>query len=174
MERIRRGFRFLGSRHRYTVCVNRDMDRDHFHITLFSNASKHLYPDNKIATFTIQLEQPVILGPFEIWEVGLCEISSPSTMQVGDNTNALVYCDLIAPQFIGSDLVRFLRAFNTTWPNNYYAEYIYNNVYYGPVEKRMFRDIRIEILNLTGERVAFEDSKTPLKRVLHFRRVITH
>ena len=95
-------------------------------------------------------------------------------MPVGDNTNALVYCDLIAPQFIGSDLVRFLRAFNTTWPNNYYAEYIYNNVYYVPVEKRMFRDIRIEILNQTGEKVAFEDSKTTLKVVLHFRRVITH
>ena len=52
--------------------------------------------------------------------------------------------------------------------------YIYNDVYYVPVEKRMFRDIRIEILNLTGEKVAFEDSKTPLKVVLHFRRVIIH
>ena len=95
-------------------------------------------------------------------------------MQVENNTNALVYCDLIAPQFIGTNMVRFLRAFNTTWPDNYYAELIYNNVYYVPVEKGMFRNIRIEILNLTGERVAFEDRKTPLKVVLHFRRVITH
>jgi hypothetical protein len=150
------------------------MDRDHFYITLFSNASQHLYPDNKIAAFTIQLAQPVILDPSEIWEVGLCEISSPSTMQVENNTNALVYSDLIAPQFIGTDMVRFLRAFNTTWPDNYYAEYIYNNVYYVPVEKRMFRNIRIEIINLTGERVAFEDSKTPLKVVFHFLLVITH
>jgi len=38
----------------------------------------------------------------------------------------------------------------------------------------MFRDIRIEILNLSGERVPFTDGKTPLKVVLHFRRVITH
>jgi len=62
-------------------------------------------------------------------------------MQVENNTNALVYCDLIAHQFIGTDMVSFLRAFNTTWPDNYYAEYIYNNVYYVPVEKRMFRNI---------------------------------
>jgi len=95
-------------------------------------------------------------------------------MAVGDNTNALVYCDLIAPQFIGTDMVRFLRAFNTTWPADYDNEYLFDNVYYVPVEKRMFRDIRIEILNLTSERVAFKDSKAPLKVVLHFRRVITH
>jgi len=122
-------------------------------------------------------------------------------MPVGDNTNALVYCDLIAPQFIGTNMVRFLRAFNTTWPADYDTEcssivphdkfgqdiYIFirvligeisvqfiDNVYYVTVEKRMFRDIRIEILNLTVERVAFTDSMTPLKVVLHFRRVITH
>jgi len=128
MERIRHRIRFLGSRHRYTVCVNRDMDRDHFYITLFSNASQHLYPDNKIAAFTIQLAQPIILDPSEIWEVGLCEISSPSTMPVGDNTNALVYCDLIATQFIGTNMVRFLRAFNTTWPADYDTLYLYDNV----------------------------------------------
>ena len=101
------------------------MDRDHFYITLFSNASQHLYPDDKIAAFTIQLARPIILDPSEIWEVGLYEISSPSTVQVEVNTNALVYCDLIAPQFIGSNMVRFLRAFNATWPDHYYAEYIY-------------------------------------------------
>jgi len=150
------------------------MERDHFYITLFSNAYQHLYPYNKIAAFTIQLAQPVILDPSEIWDVGLYEISSPSTMQVEDNTNALVYCDLIATQFIVTDRVRILRAFNTTWPDYYYAEYIYYNVYYVPLEKRMFRDIRNQILNLTGEKVAFEDSKTPLNVVLHFRRVITH
>jgi len=174
MERIRRRFQFLGSRHRYTVCVNRDMHRDHFYITLFSNASQHLYPDNKITAFTIQLAQPIILDPSEIWEVGLCEIYSPSTMPVGDNTNVLVYGDLIAPQFIGTDMVRFLRAFNTTRPVDHDTDYLYDNVYYVSVEKRMFRDIRIEILNLTGERVAFKDRKTPLKVALHFRRVITH
>jgi len=174
MERIGRGFRFLGSRHRYRVCVNRDMDRDHFYITLLSNASQHIYPDNKIAAFTIQLAQPIMLDPSQILEVRLCELSNPSTLPLGDNTDALVYCDLIAPQLIGTTMVRFLRTFNTTWPADYDTEYIFENVYYVPVEKRMFRDIRIEILNLSDKRVAFKDSKTPLKVVLHFRRVITH
>jgi len=82
-------------------------------------------------------------------------------MPVGDNTNALVYCDLIAPQYIGTNMVRFVRAFNTTWPADYDTEYPFDNVYYVPVEKRIFRDIRIEILNLSGERVAFKIARPP-------------
>ena len=137
------------------------MDRDHFYITLFSNASQHIYPDNKITAFTIQLAQPIIHDPSEIWEDGLCELYNPSNLPVEDNTDALVYCDLIAPQFIGTTLVRFLRTFNTTWPADYDTEYIFDNVHYVPVEKRMFRDIRIEILNLSGERVALKIARPP-------------
>ena len=85
-----------------------------------------------------------------------------------------MYWDLIAPQFIGTTMVRFFRTFNIITPEDYGVEYQFKNVYYVPVEKRMFRDIRIEILNLAGERVPFIDGQTPLKVVLHFRRVITH
>jgi len=78
------------------------MDRDHFYITLFSNASQHIHPDNKIAAFTIQLAQPIRLDPSEIWEVGLFELSFSARQLRADNTAALVYCDLIAPQLIGT------------------------------------------------------------------------
>jgi len=81
--------------------------------------------------------------------------------------NALVYCDLIAPQFIGSDMVRIV-------PTDYDSEYLFENVYYVPVEKRTFRDIRIEIQNLSGDRISFRDSQTPLKVVVRFWRVVTH
>jgi len=150
------------------------MNRDHFYITLFSNASQHLYPDNKISAFTIQLAHPIILDPSEIWEVGLCELSFSERQLLEDNTDAVVYCDLIAPQLIGTTMVRFLRTFNIIVPEDYGVEYQFKNVYYVPLEKRMFRDIRIEILNLAGKRVPFNDSQTPLKVVLHFRRVVTH
>jgi len=71
-------------------------------------------------------------------------------------------------------MVIFFRTFNIFMPENYGGEYQFENVYYVPVEKRMFRDIRIEILNLSGERVPYTDGKTSLMVVLHFRRVITH
>jgi len=150
------------------------MIRDHFYITLFSNVSQHMYPDNKIAAFTIQLAQPIILDPSEIWEVRLCELSFSERQLLEDNTNDLVYCDLIAPQLIGTTMVRLFRTFNIIRPEDYGVEYQFKNVYYEPVEKRMFRDISIEILNLAGERVPFTDGQTHLKVVLHFRRVITH
>jgi len=83
------------------------MDLDHFYITLFSNASQHLYPDNKVGAFTIQLAQPIILDPSENWEVGLCEHSFSERQLLADNTDALVYCGLIAPQLMGTTMVRF-------------------------------------------------------------------
>ena len=80
--------------------------------------------------------------------------------------------DLIAPQFIGTTKVRCLRSFRLV-PTDYDSEYLFQNVYYVPLEKKTFRDIRIEILNQSGELIPFNDSSIPLKAVLHFRRVVT-
>ena len=154
------------------------MDRNRFYVTLFSNASQNVYPSNTIAAFTVQLAKTIELGPSENWEVVLCELTHPPPV-VGNlkqvvvvrDTNALVYCDLIAPQFVGTAVARYLRTFIT--PTVYGVHY-FRNVYYVPVEKRTFRDIRIEVLNLSGQRIAFKDSRAPLKVVLHFRRVATH
>ena len=155
------------------------MDRDHFYVTLFSNASQDIYPDNKIAAFTTQLAQPIRLDPSDIWEGGLCELSysvtswQPKVLDMRSFMNALMYCDLIAPQLIGTTKVRYLRSFRIV-PTDYVSEYLFQNVYYVPVEKRTFRDTRIEILSLSGDRVPFRDSQTPLNVVLHFRRAVTH
>jgi hypothetical protein len=148
------------------------MDRDHFYVTLLSSSSLHVYPGNTIAAFTSQLAKTTELGPSEKWEVGLCEISysldePAAAVSIGD-TNAFVYCDLIEPQFIGKGMARYLRTFVMSTVSSVYT---FENIYYVPVEKRTFRDIRIEVLNLSRQPVAFEDSKTPLKAVLHFRRV---
>ena len=37
------------------------MERKHF-VTLFSNASQEIYPDNTQADFTSHLAQPIVLG----------------------------------------------------------------------------------------------------------------
>jgi len=59
------------------------MNRDHFYITLFSNACQHIYPDSKIAAITIKLAQPIRLDPSEIWEVGLGGLSSSAILFEG-------------------------------------------------------------------------------------------
>jgi hypothetical protein len=83
-------------------------------------------------------------------------------------THGIIYCDLIKPQLVGGAIARCLRTF--IYPSINY-QHIFRNVYYTPVEKGTFQDIRIEILTTEGERIKFRDSISPSKVVLHFRRV---
>ena len=91
------------------------------------------------------------------------------TTVVGDTTG-LIYCDLISSQYVGRALVRCMRTF--IYPS-LSGQYVFDNVYYLPVEKRMFKIIRVDILQFTGKPVEFKSSTTPSKVVLYFRRVST-
>jgi len=87
---------------------------------------------------------------------------------VVSSTNVLIYCDLIIPHFVSTDNVRL---FSTIICHAQLGNHQVQNVYYLPVEKTRFQDIRIELLVSDGGSAAFEDSKIPTKVVLHFRRV---
>ena len=115
----------------------------HFYVTLFSNASQELFPENTKSSFTIELPQPIHLGPNDTWKVGLCEFTYPPkfrgtispTMIIGD-TNAFIYCNVIRSQFVGNRLVRCLRTvIIRTLPGEHYFQHIY----YVPVEKDILR-----------------------------------
>jgi len=94
-----------------------DIEVNYFYVTLFSNASLDLYPDNTRAVFTTHLAHPIDLGTSSSeWEVGLCEdsyggpsneIVKPNTLV--DKTMVFVYCDLFAPQFVADQNLRTLR-----------------------------------------------------------------
>ena len=142
-------------------------DNHHFYVTLFSNASQTLYPDNTLGAFTVELAQAIEFDPNDKWEVGLCEFSCPHTL-VGGSENAIIYCDLIPAQLVGSSLARCLRTF--IYPSTH-GQFAFKHIYYLPVEKRTISNIRIEIMRLSGHHVQFRDSMTPSKLVLHFRRV---
>ena len=149
--------------------------RRHFYITLFSNASQKVHPSNTLAEFTIQLVQRIDLGSTDNWDVRLCEFSCPppypytsKPYEVAGDTNALIYCDLITPQFVGNDHVRCLRTF--TYPSKY-CEYLFKNVYYVPVQKRTFQDISIFIDNQKSKPLPFMSIAVSTKVILHFRRV---
>ena len=154
-----------------------NLDPKHFYVTLLSNTSKSRYPDNTIAAFTAELARPVKLGYSDNWEVGVFEFSYPpnsvgtfkNTTVVGDTTG-LIYCDLISPQYVGRALVRCMRTFIHL---SLSGQHVFDNVYYLHVEKRTFKSIRIEILQLTGKPVELKSSTTPSNLVLHFRRVST-
>jgi hypothetical protein len=153
-----------------------DREQKHLYVTLFSNASQELYPGNTFSSFRVELAKPIILNSDYDWEVGLCEFScvppatgviKPNILIVGD-TVALIYCNIISPQFVGGDLVRCLRTY--THPSQT-CTFNFETVYYVPVEKKNFNNIRIKILTLDGKRVKYNDSDIPTKLVLHFRRL---
>jgi len=136
-----------------------------FYVTLLSNTSRNLYPDITIATFTTDVARPIGLGSSDNWEVGLCEFSySPknmgtfkSTKIAGDST-LLIYCDHIAPQYVGRALDRCMRTFSYPAVK---CQYVFDNVYYLHVEKRTFKFMRIDILELTGKPFEFKSGSTP-------------
>ena len=118
---------------------------NHFYVTLFSSSALQIYANNTIAAFTVKLSQPIDLGGSnENWEVGVCEISCPPpNVNPGGkpvvffvNTNILIYCNLISPQFVGDQTVRVLRTFIT---KSQPCEYRFAEVYYVPVEQKFSR-----------------------------------
>jgi hypothetical protein len=134
-----------------------------------------LYTDNTISAFTTRLAQPVQLVSTDAWEVEICEFTCPpptvgtvKPIVIVGETPGLIYCDVIKPQLLGGHLARCLRTF--IYPT-VYCQHTFQNVYYMPVEKGTFQDIRIEISTADGRRIRFRDSKSPTKVVLHFRRV---
>ena len=90
--------------------------QNHFYVTLFNSASQDLFPDNTLGMFRIELAQTIYLGPKDRWEVGLCEFTCPpknvgtmKAIEVVGNTNALIYCNPITPQFVRKNYIRCLR-----------------------------------------------------------------
>jgi len=116
---------------------------DHFYVTLFSNAYIDLYPHNTRADFTTHLAPPIDLGTSSSeWEVGLCEVTyaDPSNELVKANTlfdmtMVIVYCNLVAPQFVADQNLRTLRIIHYTSRDR---EHRFQNVCNLPVEKKSF------------------------------------
>ena len=118
-----------------------DVPRNHFYVTLFSNGSKEVFPENTLTAFTIQLAQPVDLGLSD-WEVGLAELSHKAPhpklfkgkcVDVHSSESALVYCNLIAPQEVGTERGRILRTVPCPVQSRYH---LFEKIHYIQVEKK--------------------------------------
>jgi hypothetical protein len=120
-----------------------DREQKQLYVTLFSNAGQDLYPANTLSACRVELAKPIVLNPSYRWEVGLCEFScvplatgtvKPNVL-VGDVT-ALIYCNIISPQFVGGNLVRCLR---TVMQPSQTCTFNFETVYYMPVEKNLYK-----------------------------------
>jgi len=80
-----------------------EIHRNQFYVTLFTNTSKEVFPDNTLTAFTNHLAQTIDLGSSSDWEVGLIELSykapnrqimQGAVVDVISSINVLIYCDL--------------------------------------------------------------------------------
>jgi hypothetical protein len=138
-----------------------------FYLTLLSDASLDLYPDNAIWSFRICIPRPVDMSQ-GVWEVGLCELTYPAPKAPGTEPQPVfVYCDRIGPQLLGDTLARCLRTVHYPSPC---GSHVFDRVYYLPGEKTEFQTVALEVLTKLGERVPIPDSVETLVAVLHLRR----
>ena len=91
-----------------------------------------------------------------------------TVIDVITSINVLVYCDHITPQIVGRENVRLLR---TIICPTQLGNHMFQNIYYLPIEKKLFQDIRIELRETNGEPAVLEASIIPTKVLLYFRRV---
>ena len=115
--------------------------------------------------FIVELAQTIDLGNNDRWEVGLCEYACPppkpgtnQAFEVIGQYRALIYCNLITPQFVGGQLVRCLRTI--TIPSQY-CIHKFINIHYLPVEKRFICHVHIQIKTADGKSAALPDGSTP-------------
>jgi hypothetical protein len=186
-KRVRRGVlhylvRWKGYTSNFDSCVPRrtykifkQIQHVQYSKPLLHYASQILFLINTLAAFTAELAQTIDLEPNDEWEVGLSELAFPpqqagtvKPVTVVGQHHALIYCNLIKPQFAGDKLIRCLRTFI---PPSLYCQHFSDNIHYMPVENRHIRRIRIEIKDLTGKPTPFKNSTVHIKLVLHFRRI---
>jgi hypothetical protein len=103
-------------------------DSRQFFLTLFSNVSQNLYPENTVGAFTNELAQSIEFDPNDQWKVGLCEFSCSRNF-AGGSENAIIYCDVIPAQVVGSSLARCLRTSN--YPTSL-GQFVFKIIYYLP------------------------------------------
>jgi hypothetical protein len=157
-----------------------------FFITLLSDSSINLYPDNSLSSFRNDLARPVHLQR-DRWVVGLTEVSyshgfTSQDERVADgshvtrdlqfpyNTESIfIYCNLIQPQLVGNSYVRCLRVIQFPKPNNHH---IFDTVYYVPVELNSFQTVAIELVTKLGDLARISSSVKPTTVVLHFKKVL--
>jgi len=135
-----------------------------FYVTLFRNASQEIYETYTHVDFTVKLSRFIDLGTTLNWKVGFCGALGSSLPLESVNTvdvtlcafHAMIYYNLISPQFVGDSTVRFIW----TFPTASCRHHEFSNVHYVTVEQRQFQFMRVEFLTLEGLHVHLEDSTT--------------
>ncbi|CAF1137833.1 unnamed protein product [Brachionus calyciflorus] len=125
-----------------------------FYVTLPSNSSMDLYPENTMTDFSVLLKEPIRLDVQ--YEVALVELTYKHSWSLE-----------VDYQYVGDAYAPLLRSvvvdnsyLKTAWVN-------YDNPHYLNVNKYYINNIKVEIRDDTGKKIRFENGRVIVK--LHFR-----
>lgn len=82
-----------------------------FSVTLFSNDSMSIYPENEFASFTNKLFRPLELEGDD-WSVAITELYVDNNRITSIGTHCFINTEIIKPRHVGSQYTRCLRVFH--------------------------------------------------------------
>lgn len=136
------------------------------YLTLPSNSSNDIYPNNTSASYTVRLHREILLESGE-WEVGLAEIHFPYNKQLPQTLH--ICTNIIEHQLVGTGLQPLLRIIGLKGrKEGEIISKVYERPHYKPASGGVLRAVDIKIckdmksVNVTGG---------PVTAVLHLRRV---
>lgn len=148
-----------------------------FSVTLFSNDSLAIYPENQLASFTNKLYRPIELEGN--WSVGVTEMYLNRHFGPKIINHGFISTEIIKPRHVGSQYTRCLKVFHIT-------EEISNNVNsvmiacpktlfsfrpeFYPLENNFIDEISILITDEDGETLNFWANDLPTYVTLQFRK----
>ncbi len=80
-----------------------------------------------------------------------------------------IYCDIIQPQYIGSQLLPIIRQFITGSEHGVVETRIFEKLYYLPVSEKTINTIEINLLDDSSEFIKFQNDSV-ITCMLHFRK----
>ena len=151
------------------------MSGTHFYLTLPSNASMDVFPDNKIGSYHAkhcdglygQLSRILGFGGGGDLKIRKTK-ESPYVAELHSITSIYIYCNIVQPQIVGNTMVPLLRTIPVTGNSGDVITKTFTNIQYVPVQTKSFEDIEILLRTDTGDPVPFEREKVIV--TLYFRK----
>ena len=137
------------------------------YLTLPSNSSNSLYPNNTPAKYKVRLQRELLLEAGE-WEVGLAEIHFPYNRRLPPTLQ--VCCNIIDHQLVGNGIRPLLRIISIKGKKaGDVISQVFERPHYIPVSGGAVRDVEISICDNSTE--ILSTPYGPVTVVLHLRRV---
>lgn len=138
---------------------------DEFSVTLFSNNSMSIYPNNVLSSFSNKLYKPIELNG-EGWSVGIVEMYINELIKPR-HEHCFIYSDIIKERYCGDQYTKCMRVFHLAPKSEKIFKF---KPQYYPIQNNFIDEISILIADEEGEKIDFIASTVPTYVTLNFKK----